>query len=83
MMMLPLLVSLIVLNHIKAKHFLVEAEDKEEEIKTERQVSAGFDVPKEANAKKQYKSLSEEAQKVIERKLYEKYGDDVKEVRYI
>ena len=82
MMMLPLLVSLIVLNHIKAKHFLVEAEDKKAEIKTERQVSAWFDVlPNEA--KEQYESLNEEAQKDIERKVYEKYGDDVKEVRYI
>ena len=34
-------------------------------------------------AKEQYESLNEEAQKDIERKVYEKYGDDVKEVRYI
>ena len=81
-MMLPLLVSLIVLIHIKAKHFLVEAEDKKAEIKTERQVSAGFDVLPN-KAKEQYESLNEEAQKDIERKVYEKYGDDVKEVRYI
>ena len=79
--MLPLLVSLIVLNHIKAKHFLVEAEDKKAEIKTERQVSAGFDVLPN-KAKEQYESLNEEAQKDIERKVYEKYGDDVIEVRY-
>ena len=53
-----------------------------QELKTERLVKALLDIlPKKA--KGQYKSLNKESQKRIRKKIHEKYGDDLKEVRSI
>ena len=71
-MILPLLFSLIALNLLQAKHFLVETEDKKEEdrlldLLTEKKVSAVIRDPQNAEA--------------IRKKLHQAYGDDENAVR--
>jgi len=66
-MILPLLISLIALNLLQAKHFLVETEDKKEEdrlldLLTEKKVSAVIRDPQNAEA--------------LRKKLHQAYGDD-------
>ena len=83
-MILPLLVSLIALNLVQAKHFLVETEDKEEnsneedrllDLLEEKQVSA---VIAEAEAEAIRDPQNAEA---IRKKLHQAYGDDENAVR--
>ena len=84
MMTLPLLISLIALNLVQAKHFLVETEDKEEnsneedrllDLLEEKQVSAAI---AEAEAEAIRDPQNAEA---IRKKLHQAYGDDENAVR--
>ena len=83
-MILPLLVSLIALHLVQAKHFLVETEDKEEnsneedrllDLLEEKQVSAAI---AEAEAEAIRDPQNAEA---IRKKLHQAYGDDENAVR--
>ena len=84
MMTLPLLISLIALNLVQAKHFLVETEDKKEnsneedrllDLLEEKQVSAAI---AEAEAEAIRDPQNAEA---IRKKLHQAYGDDENAVR--
>ena len=79
-MILPLLVSLIALNLLQAKHFLVETEDKKEEdrlldLLTEKKVSA--DIKKKVSAVIRDPQNAE----ALRKKLHQAYGDDENAVR--
>ena len=83
-MILPPLISLIALNLVQAKHFLVETEDKEEnsneedrllDLLEEKQVSAAI---AEAEAEAIRDPQNAEA---IRKKLHQAYGDDENAVR--
>ena len=79
-MILPLLFSLIALNLLQAKHFLVETEDKKEEdrlldLLTEKKVSA--DIKKKVSAVIRDPQNAE----AIRKKLHQAYGDDENAVR--
>ena len=86
-MILPVLISLIALNLVQGKHFLVETEDNKDEdnkenLLTEKQISdviKAFPEPK--NAELIYKSLNKSAQQAIRKKLHQAYGDDKDAVR--
>ena len=85
-MILPLLVSLIALNLVQAKHFLVETEDNEEDrlldLLTEKQVSAIIEAfPDPQKAEQIYKRMGKSVQHAIRKKLHKVYGDDQKAVR--
>ena len=82
MMTLPLLISLIALNLVQAKHFLVETEDKKEnsneedrllDLLEEKQVSAAI---AEAEAIRDPQNAE-----AIRKKLHQAYGDDENAVR--
>ena len=86
MMTLPLLISLIALNLVQAKHFLVETEDKKEnsneedrllDLLEEKQVSAAIGIA-EAEAEAIRDPQNAEA---IRKKLHQAYGDDENAVR--
>ena len=79
-MILPLLFSLIALNLLQAKHFLVETEDKKEEdrlldLLTEKKVSA--DIKKKVSAVIRDPQNAE----ALRKKLHQAYGDDENAVR--
>ena len=79
-MILPLLISLIALNLLQAKHFLVETEDKKEEdrlldLLTEKKVSA--DIKKKVSAVIRDPQNAE----ALRKKLHQAYGDDENAVR--
>ena len=79
-MILPLLVSLIALNLLQAKHFLVETEDKKEEdrlldLLSEKKVSA--DIKKKVSAVIRDPQNAE----ALRKKLHQAYGDDENAVR--
>ena len=79
-MILPLLFSLIALNLLQAKHFLVETEDKKEEdrlldLLTEKKVSA--DIKKKVSAVIRDPQNAE----ALREKLHQAYGDDENAVR--
>ena len=79
-MILPLLVSLIALNLLQAKHFLVETEDKKEEdrlldLLTDKKVSA--DIKKKVSAVIRDPQNAE----ALRKKLHQAYGDDENAVR--
>ena len=79
-MILPLLIFLIALNLLQAKHFLVETEDKKEEdrlldLLTEKKVSA--DIKKKVSAVIRDPQNAE----AIRKKLHQAYGDDKDAVR--
>ena len=79
-MILPLLISLIALNLLQAKHFLVETEDKKEEdrlldLLTDKKVSA--DIKKKVNAVIRDPQNAE----ALRKKLHQAYGDDENAVR--
>ena len=79
-MILPLLFSLIALNLLQAKHFLVETEDKKEEdrlldLLTEKKVSA--DIKKKVSAVIRDPQNAE----ALRKKLHQAYGDDKDAVR--
>ena len=79
-MILPLLFSLIALNLLQAKHFLVETEDKKEEdrlldLLTEKKVSA--DIKKKVSAVIRDPQNAE----ALRKKLHQAYGDDKNAVR--
>ena len=85
-MILPLLISLIALNLVQAKHFLVETEDNEEDrlldLLTEKQVSAIIEAfPDPQKAEQIYKRMGKSVQHAIQKKLRKVYGDDQKAVR--
>ena len=85
-MFLPLLVSLIALHLVQAKHFLVETEDNEEDrlldLLTEKQVSAIIEAfPDPQKAEQIYKRMGKSVQHAIQKKLCKVYGDDQKAVR--
>ena len=85
-MILPLLISLIALNLVQAKYFLVETEDNEEDrlldLLTEKQVSAIIDAfPDPKKAEQIYKRMGKSVQHAIQKKLRKVYGDDQKAVR--
>ena len=83
-MILPLLVSLIALNLVQAKHFLVETEDKEEnsneedrllDLLTEKQVRAVI-------RDRVIRAIrTPQNAKAIRKKLHQAYGDDENAVR--
>ena len=80
-MILPLLFSLIALNLLQAKHFLVETEDKKEEdrlldLLTEKKVSA--DIKKKVSAVIRDPQNAE----ALRKKLHQAYGDDENAVRF-
>ena len=86
MMTLPLLISLIALNLVQAKHFLVETEDNEEDrlldLLTEKQVSAIIEAfPDPQKAEQIYKRMGKSVQHAIRKKLHKVYGDDQEAVR--
>ena len=79
-MILPLLITLIALNLLQAKHFLVETEDKKEEdrlldLLTEKKVSA--DIKKKVSAVIRDPQNAE----ALRKKLHQAYGDDENAVR--
>ena len=79
-MILPLLISLIALNLLQAKHFLVETEDKKEEdrlldLLSEKKVSA--DIKKKVSAVIRDPQNAE----ALRKKLHQAYGDDENAVR--
>ena len=79
-MILPVLISLIALNLLQAKHFLVETEDKKEEDRlldliTEKKVSA--DIKKKVSAVIRDPQNAE----ALRKKLHQAYGDDENAVR--
>ena len=90
-MILPLLLPLIALNLLQAKHFLVETEDKKENLDeedrlldliTEKQVSAIIEAfPDPQKAEQIYKRMGKSVQHAIRKKLHKVYGDDQKAVR--
>ena len=95
MMTLPLLISLIALNLIPAKHFLVQTEDKKvgfkeeverfeednSELLTEKQVKVLLGVlPQAGKAEQIYNNLSKSVQNAIRKKLHKSFGNDQKAV---
>ena len=79
-MILPLLISLIALNLLQAKHFHVETEDKKEEdrlldLLSEKKVSA--DIKKKVSAVIRDPQNAE----ALRKKLHQAYGDDENAVR--
>ena len=83
-MILPLLITLIALNLLQAKHYLVETEDKKEnldeedrllDLLTEKQVRA---VIRDRVIRAIRTPQNAEA---IRKKLHQAYGDDEKAVR--
>ena len=93
-MILPPLISLIALNLIKAKHFLVQTEDKEvgfkeeverfeednSELLTEKQVKVLLGALP-GKAEQIYNNLSKSVQNAIRKKLHKSFGNDQKAVR--
>ena len=85
-MILPLLISLIALNLVQPKHFLVETEDNEEDrlldLLTEKQVSAIIEAfPDPQKAEQIYKRMGKSVQHAIQKKLHQAYGGDENAVR--
>ena len=86
-MILPVLISLIPLNLVQAKHFLVETEDNKgednkENLLTEKQISAVIKAfPEPENAELIYKSMNKSTQDAIRKKLHQAYGGDENAVR--
>ena len=83
-MILPLLVSLIALNLLQAKHFLVETEDKKENLDEEDRL---LDLLTEKQAKAVIRDRvirairTPQNAKAIRKKLHQAYGDDKDAVR--
>ena len=78
-MILPLLFSLIALNLLQAKHFLVETEDKKEEdrlldLLTDKKVSS-------VNAFVNAVIRDPQNAEALRKKLHQAYGDDENAVR--
>ena len=95
-MNLPLLISLIALKLVQAKHFLVQTEDKKvgfkeeverfeednSELLTEKQVKVLLGaLPQAGKAEQIYNNLSKSVQNAIRKKLHKSFGNDQKAVR--
>ena len=81
-MILPLLVSLIALHLVQAKHFLVETEDKEENSNEEDRLLDLLEE-KQVSAIKDMSEAIKDPQnaEAIRKKLHQAYGDDENAVR--
>ena len=83
-MILPLLFSLIALNLLQAKHFLVETEDKKENLDEEDRL---LDLLTEKQAKAVIRDRvirairTPQNAEAIRKKLHQAYGDDKDAVR--
>ena len=83
-MILPLLVSLIALNLVQAKHFLVETEDKKENLDEEDRL---LDLLTEKQARAVIRDRvirairTPQNAEAIRKKLHQAYGDDENAVR--
>ena len=83
-MILPLLFSLIALNLLQAKHFLVETEDKKENLDEEDRLLDLLSEKKvSADIKKKVSAVIRDPQnaEAIRKKLHQVYGDDENAVR--
>ena len=83
-MILPLLISLIALNLLQAKHFLVETEDKKENLDEENRLLDLLTEKKvSADIKKKVSAVIRDPQnaEALRKKLHQAYGNDENAVR--
>ena len=76
----PLIISVIALILIQAKHLLIETEDNSEPMPKEEVEALLSVLPKEG--KETYKHLNKTAKKAFQREIKTIYGDDTRVVRY-
>ena len=83
-MILPLLITLIALNLLQAKHYLVETEDKKENLDEENRLLDLLTEKKvSADIKKKVSAVIRDPQnaEALRKKLHQAYGDDKDAVR--